>query len=53
MNPETPLFCQTLNYITQNLRKPNDTIKLDDYPYENPMELINKYRGYFGSDTLQ
>ena len=53
MNPETPLFCQTLNYITQNLRLPNNTINLDDYPYENPMELINKYRGYFGNDTIK
>ena len=53
MNPETPLFCQTLNYITQNLRLQNDTINLDDYPYLNPMELIDKYRGYFSNDILK
>lgn len=31
---------------------PNEFINLDDYPYDDPKELINKYRGYFTQDTL-
>ena len=51
-DPETPHFCHSLNYIIQNTRIANEIIDIEDKDYDDPKELMVKYKQYFADANL-